>query len=126
MPDWLSWVIGILSILLGGGGVVALYKARKDAKLGIRQQETAEDAAWDERWKGIIKAQTESLLQPLQAQVDRQGAKIAQLETELGSLRTRYWRSIHHIRDLLAWIAKHLPDADPPPPVTPADIADDI
>jgi len=133
MPDWLTWTVGVLSIVFGGGGVAALYKARKDHRLGVRQQETAEDAAWDERWKGLIKAQAEAVVAPLERRVtaqgqliEQQGRKIETLETELGSLRTRYWRSIHYIRDLLAWIAKHMPNADPPPPVTPADIAEDI
>jgi hypothetical protein len=125
---WLTPTIAVLTLLLGGGGIAALLKVRHDKRMGVAQQETAEDDALSNRWKSIIEAQTASLLEPMARRLVTLEEKVGTLESDLALSRRKYWSAISHIRTLYNWIARHLPEdieqtQVPPPPAT---LAEDI
>jgi len=125
---WLYPVIALLTALLGGGGFAAFLKVRHDKRIGIAQQETAEDDALSNRWRAIIEAQTKSLLEPMTSRIVTLEAKVTSLEEELEASRRKYWSAITYVRSLLTWIARHLPpDFDSTQvPQPPAMLAEDI
>ena len=125
---WLTPVIAIGTLLLGGGGVAALIKARSDSRQGVAQQETAEDDALSNRWKAIIEVQTKSLLEPLQTRLHEVEGTVARLEKDLQESRRKYWSAISHIRTLYTWIARHMPDdiEHTQIPNPPAVLAEDV
>jgi hypothetical protein len=123
---WLTPAITIVTILLGGGGLAALLRLRHDKRIGIAQQETAEDDAISNRWKAIIEAQTQSLLEPMTRRLVTLEESVGRLETELGESRRKYWGAINHIRTLNNWIARHLPESIEQVPHPPAILAEDI
>ena len=127
MP-WLTPLIAISTLLLGSGGVVAWRRLTYDKRIGVAQQETAEDDALSNRWKAIIEAQTKSLLEPLQTRLRDVEAKVGDLETELAASRKKYWSSVAYIRTLYNWIARHLPEdiEQTQVPAPPAILAEDI
>jgi len=123
---WLTPTIAILTIVLGGGGVAALLKVRHDKRMGVAQQETAEDDALSNRWKSIIEAQTVSLLTPMAGRLATLETTVARLEGELTESRKKYWGAIGYIRTLNNWIARHLPESIEQVPPPPAVLAEDI
>lgn len=125
---WLTPLIAVMTLLLGGGGIAALYKARSDAKHGVAQQETAEDDALTSRWKTIIQTQTEVLLEPMRVRLTELEEKIGRLEGELETSRRKYWNAVAYIRTLLIWINRHMPPdlEDTAIPEASANIAEDI
>jgi hypothetical protein len=130
-PDpapWLTPAIALMTLVLGGGGIAALLKVRHDKRMGVAQQETAEDAALSARWEAIIRTQTVSLLEPLQARLKDVESKVNALEEELAASRRKYWAAIAYVRILLTWISRHMPDdvehTQVPPP--PANVVEDI
>lgn len=125
---WLGSVIGLVTLLLGSGGVVAWRRLSHDKRQGIAQQELAEDDALTARWRAIIEVQTKSLLEPMQTRLKDVEGKVAGLEQELADSRRKYWSLISYVRTLLTWIARHMPDEIdhaqvPSPPVM---LAEDI
>lgn len=127
MP-WLTPLIAISTLVLGSGGVVAWRRLTHDKRIGVAQQETAEDDALSNRWKAIIEAQTKSLLEPLQSRLRDVEAKVGDLETELAASRKKYWSAVAYIRTLYNWIARHLPEdiEQTQVPAPPAILAEDI
>lgn len=120
MPTAASLAVGTL----GAGGLAALLRVAHDHVIARRAAARDDDAADDARWATLVEAQTRSLLEPLQRQVDRHAARIGELETEVREVRDRHWRALRLINSLYAHIARHsTPDAPPPPPL-PADIGD--
>jgi HAMP domain-containing protein len=127
------------SVVTIGGGVFAWFKIRPEIrKLSAEARKVdveaavAEDKAEDEhtaavtaRWRELVAAQTEEIVQPLRAEVGALRGEVATLRAEVEAVRTRYWRAITHVRALLAWIHRHhaQPDGLPLPPV---EIAADI
>lgn len=132
LPDpsmpWLTPLITVATLLLGSGGVVAWRRLTHDRRIGVAQQETAEDDALSNRWKLIIEAQTKSLLEPLQTRLRDVEAKVGDLETELAASRKKYWSAVAYIRTLYNWIARHLPEdiEQTQVPAPPATLAEDI
>lgn len=123
---WLVPTIAILTLLLGGGGIGALLKVRHDKRMGVAQQEVAEDDALSNLWKAIIEAQTKSLLEPLTTELADLRGRFTVLEGELALSRRKYWSAISHIRTLYTWISRHLPEdfeatKIPEPPATLAE-----
>ena len=127
-PWWLAVVIGIATLLLGSGGVSAIVKARSDRRQGIATTEVAEDDALSNRWKSIIEAQTASLLEPLQQRLRDVEEKVGKLEAELEASRKKYWGAVAYIRQLLMWIARHMPESveHTTVPQAPASLAEDL
>lgn len=125
---WLTPTIAVLTLLLGGGGIAALLKVRHDKRMGVAQQETAEDDALSNRWKAIIEAQTASLLEPMARRLVSLEESVGRLENELALSRRKYWSAISHIRTLYNWIARHLPEdvSQTQVPEPPATLAEDI
>lgn len=123
---WLTPTIAILTLVLGGGGVAALLKVRHDKRMGVAQQETAEDDALSNRWKNIIEAQTVSLLTPMSTRLATLEVTVTRLEGELSESRKKYWGAIGYIRTLNNWIARHLPESIEQVPPPPAVLAEDI
>lgn len=126
--DWLAPTVSILALLLGGGGIGAIWKARHDAKQGVAQQEVAEDDALSNRWRAIIETQTKSLLEPMQKRLGEVETEVATLKVELETSRRKYWSAISFIRTLYTWISRHLPpDIETTQiPEPPATLAEDI
>ncbi|QGJ88900.1 hypothetical protein PBI_TEAMOCIL_46 [Microbacterium phage Teamocil] len=126
MP-WLTPLIAIGTLLLGSGGVVAWRRLTHDKRIGVAQQETAEDDALSNRWKAIIETQTKVLLEPMQAQIASLTREVGEVKVELEASRRKYWSAITHIRTLYNWIARHLPeDIESTAPPPPAVLAEDI
>ncbi|AWY05296.1 hypothetical protein QDA01_gp64 [Microbacterium phage Cinna] len=123
---WLGPAIAVVTVLLGGGGLAALFRLRHDKRIGIAQQETAEDDALSNRWKAIIEAQTASLLEPMTRRLATLETTVGRLETELTDSRKKYWSAIGYIRSLNTWIARHLPESVEQVPTPPAVLAEDI
>lgn len=126
MDAWLQVLIAVVGGSLGTQGIQSLLRIRHDKRMGVRTTEIAEDAQDDAHWKSIIETQTVSLLKPLQEQVNAQGKEIAELRVEVRVISAKYWRAIHYVRTLRYWIERHFPTADPPPPVIPPELSDDI
>lgn len=130
-PSYLPGILaGLAAFVAGLGGVAALLRVRVDKKVGVAQQEVAEDDAITERWKSIIQVQTESLLKPMQEEITKHAGKIAELETKLERSQQKYWGAVSYIRNLLMWINRHLPadsvDETTQIPGPPAIIVEDI
>jgi len=125
MP-WLGPLIAVASLVLGGGGIAALFRLRHDKRIGVAQQETAEDDALSNRWKAIIETQTKVLLEPMQAQIASLTVEVAQVKVELEASRRKYWGAIGYIRTLSTWINRHLPESVEQVPPPPAILAEDI
>ena len=124
--QWLGPAIAIATIVLGGGGVAALLRLRHDKRIGVAQQETAEDDALSNRWKSIIETQTKVLLEPMQAQITNLTVEVAQVKVELADSRRKYWGAVGYIRTLHNWINRHLPESVEQVPAPPAVLAEDI
>ena len=106
----LAWAGGVITLLLGSGGIVAWRKQSADRKAGVASQELAEDQALADGWQKIIEAQTKSLLEPLQKRLGEVEAKVGALESDLAESRKKYWAAISYIRTLLLWFNRHMPD----------------
>lgn len=132
LPDpsmpWLTPLITIATLLLGSGGVVAWRRLTHDRRIGVAQQETAEDDALSNRWKAIIEAQTKVLLEPMTSRIATLETKVGTLEADLEASRRKYWSAVTYIRQLLTFIARHLPeDAESTQvPQAPATLVEDI
>lgn len=126
--NWLPTIITILTLLLGSGGLVAWRRLTHDKRLGIQQQELAEDDAFSARWKAIIETQTTTLLEPMQKRLGDVETEIRTVKTELEESRRKYWSAISHIRVLYTWISRHMPEGleQTQIPEPPATLAEDI
>ncbi|AWY05397.1 membrane protein [Microbacterium phage Metamorphoo] len=125
MP-WLGPLIAVATIVLGGGGLAALLRVRHDKRIGVAQQETAEDDALSNRWRAIIETQTKVLLEPMEKQIGELKGEVAGLKSEVAESRRKYWGAIGYIRTLSNWIARHLPESIEQVPPPPAVLAEDI
>ncbi|QGJ95266.1 hypothetical protein QDA11_gp46 [Microbacterium phage Jayden] len=125
MP-WLAPLIAVASLVLGGGGIAALLRLRHDKRMGVAQQEAAEDDALSNRWKAIIETQTKVLLEPMQEQITSLKVEVAEVKVELEASRRKYWGAIGYIRTLHNWINRHLPGSVEQVPPPPAVLAEDI
>lgn len=127
-PQWLGPLITVVTLLFGAGGIVAWRRLTHDKKMGVAQQEVAEDDALANRWKAIIEAQTKSLLEPMTTRLADVEAKVKALEGELEASRRKYWSAVSYIRILLTWIARHMPDniENTSIPTPPANVTEDI
>ncbi|UDL16236.1 membrane protein [Microbacterium phage Kozie] len=123
---WLGPVITVVTLLVGSGGFVAWRRLSHDKRIGVAQQELAEDDALTERWKAIIETQTRVLLEPVTAELAALRVRFTALEGQLSESRRKYWSAIVHIRALNDWINKHLPDSVEQAPPPPATLAEDI
>lgn len=122
---WLGPLITVVTLLFGAGGVVAWRRLTHDKKIGVAQQEVAEDDALAKRWQAIIETQTKVLLEPMKAELAEVKGEVKEMRLELESSRRKYWSAVSYIRILLTWIARHMPDnieatsiPTPPPNVT--------
>lgn len=142
-PGWVA--VGTLAVALIGaiGVLIRLFPEIRQMRAQTHQATVAsviaEDAAGDARLAKIIEAQTQSLIEPLRAEVARQGIKIAEqgtqidaLETEVRSTRRLYRRTLDlllaHVRHIavLSGILNDHSIPYPAPPAIPADIHDDM
>ena len=125
---WLGPLITVVTLLFGAGGIVAWRRLSHDKKIGVAQQEAAEDDALANRWKQIIDAQTATLLEPMTRRLVVLEEKVSTLEGELEASRRKYWSAVSYIRILLTWIARHLPpDIEQTAiPTPPANVTEDI
>lgn len=126
--NWLGPLLGVGSMLLGGGGLAALAKVRHDKRMGVSQQEVASDDALSQRWQQIIETQTQALLDPMQKRLSDVESEVRTVKEELEESRRKYWSAVSHIRMLYTWISRHLPadveTAQIPEP--PSALAEDI
>lgn len=126
--NWLGPLLGIGSMLLGGGGLAALAKVRHDKRMGVSQQEVASDDALSNRWQQIIETQTQALLEPMQKRLADVESEVRRVKHELEESRRKYWSAVSHIRLLYTWISRHLPaDVEQTQiPEPPSSLAEDI
>lgn len=116
--EWLNYALGAVALLGGSGGIAAFYKARQDAKQGVKQGEIDEDVAISEQWRNIIETQTKSLVDPLTGQVARLQGEVVVLQKKVTELEEQ--NKDHRKRELLLWqwadvLVAHI-DAEKPPP----------
>lgn len=121
--------LGLLSI--GGLGSWFLLrpqirKLRAETSKAVVEAAVAEESAEDEHWNAIVRAQVDVLITPLQSEVTGLRNRVADLEGKFAALNLRYWRAIDHIRSTRRWVDMWHPDAQPPPPSVPEEIADDL
>ena len=123
--SWVSSIIGLLTVALGGGGLAALLKVRHDKQTGVAQLEASENEATSNRLTRIIEMQTQALLEPFERELENLRGRLSALEKELDERRRKYWTAVAHIRALRAWITERIPGSvtvpDPPPT-----LADDL
>lgn len=124
IPAWMSIVLTLFGLVLGGGGIAAILKARWDRKAGVESHEVVEDDAIAARWEALSRAQIDMLLNPLRDRLSEVEAKVTALEAELNASRKKYWTAIPYIRVLLGLLHRHAPDVTPPS--VPASIAEDV
>lgn len=129
VPDWLGPVIALTTLMIGSGGIVAWRRLTHDKRIGVAQQEQAEDAALSNRWAAIIETQTKSLLEPMAVRLKSLEESVEKLESELAQSRRKYWSAVAYIRQLLLWIARHMPEDNldhTVVPQAPATLAEDL
>lgn len=124
VPSWVTVMLVLGPILIGGGGITAFLKARWDRRAGVQAHEVEEDDAIVQRWEALTKAQVEMLLNPLSSRLATLEEKVRELEAALEVSRKKYWTAIVYVRALLTLLHRHASTVSPPPP--PAYIADDI
>jgi hypothetical protein len=129
-----GWEIVFASLgLLSVGGLGSWFllrpqirKLRAETSKAVVEAAVAEDSAEDEHWNAIVRAQVDVLITPLQNEVTGLRNRVADLEGKFAALHLRYWRAIDHIRSTRRWVDTWHPDAQPPPPSVPDEIADDL
>lgn len=149
VKEYLDVIItGLIALAAGGGSSLFFIRSRRrvsDADASAAEIRAANLPAEisQTQLKELLEVQRDSLMAiitPLREDVAlaREDAKIARqessslsaridvLEQENDTIRTRYWKAIGHVRELLLWIARHAPHITPLPPVPPAEIATDI
>lgn len=126
LPSWVAWLVAAIASVFGTGGLTAWYKARSDNRLGVAASDQAEDAAISERWRTIVETQTQALLDPMREEIQKLKEQIDTLEEKLVKRERQYWKAITHIRSLMNWIAFHVPEGAPTPPIIPPDLSEDI
>lgn len=119
-------IIALITALGGAlaGSIYQFARMRHDKKIGLAQQDLAEDDALAKRWEALARTQTESLIEPLRKQIELLEEKVGALEKDLSDSRIKYWRAINHVRALQSALIKHAPDATIPDPHP--DITEDI
>lgn len=116
--NWLDLGYGFVALLLGGGGLVAWYKARQEAKQGIKQVEISEDVAISDQWRTIIETQTKSIVDPLVAQVARLQGDVTLLQQKVESLQQEKGELVRRAdayEDYIEVLVRHIRDELPPP-----------
>lgn len=81
----------------------------------------AESGKFDADAAQIIAQTAVSLVAPLQSEITKLTGRVEKLETENLASQGENRRLKHYIKDLLRWIAEHVPHAAPPP--APSDMA---
>jgi hypothetical protein len=127
-PLWVTLLLGAVSLLLGGGGIVALVRARNDKIQGVAAQETEDENSQASRWKSIADTQLAALIQPLADRLAVVEAELIAIKAELRKSEIKYRSAISYIRILLTWIAHHLPESETGehPPLPPETVAEDV
>lgn len=113
----MSWEV--VSIVSGAaaaliGGTVAATRAWVDRKQGIRK-DNRED--WDTFTDKIMK-----VLDGERSERQRLEGRVDVLTEEVDRLRSRYWKAVAYIRDMLRYLKKH--ELEPPP--IPKELEDDV
>jgi len=129
-----AWEVVFASLgLLSVGGLGSWFllrpqirKLRAETSKAVVEAAVAEESAEDEHWNAIVRAQVDVLITPLQNEVTGLRNRVADLEGKFAALHLRYWRAIDHIRSTRRWVDTWHPDAQPPPPSVPEEIADDL
>jgi hypothetical protein len=108
--EWMQWLIPLLSALLSGSGIWALFSARTTAKA----TQAAALAAAAPAAQQATTADWNSLMSFWQSEMAALRANAAQMEVRLLFLEEQREEDIRYIEDLEQHIWKSLP---PPPPV---------
>lgn len=131
--EWVQLAVTLAVALFGGGAAAQFFRLRHDKRLGIRNQDLAEDTAAEEWWQNRLKAQADLLVEPLRRELGEQRDEVRDLRNEVRDLRaevshvrTRYWRAINLIRALYAWIDRYGYDVGVERPQPHPDISQDI
>lgn len=111
-----------LGVLFGGGTIAAVVQAIVSHKKGIRDADLARDQSAIAGFKDLAE-QLRKEVDRLKAAREEDSARIDRIEQEIKRERNTKWIAIQHIRNLYAWITRHI-DTDPPP--VPEDLAPHI
>lgn len=108
-----------------------IRKARAEARKADVDAAITEDAGDDAHYTSILDAQFRLLVQPMRDRLEDQERRLERLQARIESLeqqvtvhRTKYWRAIAFIRELLSLLAHHAPEAAVP--TAPTEISPDI
>lgn len=106
----------VVTVLFGGGGIVAWYKVHKQAKTDLSGIEVQDKAATTADWNALS-AYWQGEMAALRTQMAEHKAEhqgeISKLKDEVGQLRREQAEDAEHIDVLERWIWEGQP---PPPP----------
>lgn len=133
-PDiWLASLISGVVGVGGGQGIAALLRLRSDKRIAESNQELSEDEAVSQRLLALIDKQAEAIVKPLEerlakaeGEIERLKGQIAEKDAAYEVLKRRYWRGIHHVREVRHWIRQNHPGSEQLLPQPHPSIADDI
>lgn len=115
---WYEYVYGVVALVLSGGSAGVIYKARKEAKNGLKQVEINGDIAVSDQWRQIIETQTKAIVDPLVAQVSRLQGDVTVLQQKVEGLqqeKTDLIRRADSYEDYIDDLVKHILDRKGPP-----------
>lgn len=115
---WYEVLYGLAALVLSGGGIGVIYKARKEAKNGLKQVEINGDIAISDQWRQIIETQTKAIVDPLVAQVARLQGDVTVLQEKVESLqseKTELIRRADSYEDYIEVLVNHIRNELPPP-----------
>ena len=104
--ELLGAVEGPVGVLIGVVGT----------KMAHRGRERRDGAKVEAEATQIVVASALSIIEPLQAQIDRLDRRVKALEVENNSTRAVLRVAVAYIRSLRQWIWAHMPDLNPPDP----------
>lgn len=114
---------GLLLGVVGKGWLERkLTQAAADGMEAESNKTYSESGKFDAEAAQVIAATTVTLLRPLQAEIADLRTRIETLEAENTYAQGKVRRAVHYIKDLLKWIAEHVPDGSPPLPPSDLDI----
>lgn len=116
----------VVTCLFGGGGIVGVLNWKLAKRRGVREDEREDDNAVALQMKIIIDAQLESLVKPLQEDVNSLREELRQVRQEVEQQKNKYWKVVGYARALLYWIERTFPHHGHTVPVPSDTIRHDI
>ena len=113
--EWFNYIWPPIATFLLGGGGVAWWTAWNQRRKDSQGHKVAASDSERQYFESIVRAQTESIVEPLRLEV-------SELRKEVDSLRDE--KKEWHRKELLYWryvedLRRHVSEGSPPPPPAP-------